>query len=113
MGNIGIENITFHKNETTVQDGTEYNVAMHSATTIYVEISGTATNSEIIFEGKTFDTWQPRFGVNTSTAEIASNGLVTTKDNSWLIDVTGCTNFRARINSITGGDLTIIGRSVR
>lgn len=113
MGNIGIENITFHNQAITSSTGVEYSVSSYSATTIELEIFGTATSHSLTLEGKIKDNWRVISGVKASDYSTTSNGVITTKDALWQVDVTGLTGFRVNLTAVSGGNITVLGRAVR
>lgn len=111
MANQGVENWTFHNSVTTTGSGKELNVT--NITNVNFEISGTATSSTCIFEGKSVDdgSFYPIQCVNLTTLSLANQ--TTSKGELWQIDCTGLVSFRVRISVISGGNLTIKGRGVR
>lgn len=111
MANSGVVNYTFHNNVTNIGAGEVLNVINISI--INFEISGTATSSTCIFEGKSIDdgAFYPIQCVNLSTLTLANQ--TTSKGELWQFDCTGFIAFRVRISAISGGNLTIKGRGVR
>lgn len=111
MGNSGIINFVFHNESTTTGNGSELNVNM-GMTTLNFEISGTATSSTCIFEGKSVDTGEfyPVQCVNLGTLALANQ--TTGKSELWQCDLTALTKFRVRISTISGGNISIKGRAV-
>mgnify|MGYP000886264550 CR=1 FL=1 len=83
MGNLGLGDITFHNQATTLSTGLEYDVAYSSVSTIELEILGTATSHSLTLEGKIKDNWYPINGVKVNDYSTTSNGVITTKDALW------------------------------
>lgn len=113
MGNLGLGNITFHNQAITASTGLEYNVAYSSVSTIELEILGTATSHSITLEGKIKDNWYPISGVKVIDYSTTIDGVITTKDALWQVDVTGLIGFRVNLTAVSGGNITVLGRAVR
>lgn len=111
MANSGKKNWNFQTSATTTGDGFELWVD-GDFQTINLEISGTATSSTVVFEGKSLDngSWYAISCVNLSTLTLASQ--TTGKSELWQADLTGLIKFRTRISAISGGNLSVSGKVV-
>ncbi len=109
--NTGKINWVFHNASTSAGNGNVFKIR-GDFQTINIEITGTATSSTVKFEGRSHDNgnWYSISGINISTLTIASQ--TTGKKELWQFDLTGLIEFRTKIDSIAGGNLSIIGRVV-
>lgn len=84
----------------------------NSCDAIAVEISGSFTSASVAFEGKA-DLNAPEYtslsGVNLTTFDLTTTA---TGKGIWEIGVEGIQVFRARVVSVSGGDITVLGRCV-
>lgn len=109
MENIGIENFIFMENITAPGISKEYMVNS-GANDIVIEFSGTASNFSATFEAKINSKYYPhKLCVNLSTLDISS--IVTDMTALWNVDLTSVTGFRVNVTSVSGGNLTVSGRS--
>jgi hypothetical protein len=109
--NAGKINWVFHNASTTTGNGDELKIRWDYQT-VNIEITGTATSSTVVFEGKSLDNgaWYPISCVNLTTLDLATQ--TTGKNECWQVDLTGLISFRCRIHAINGGNLSIAGRTV-
>jgi hypothetical protein len=92
-----------------IGNGNQFEVG--SFKTITIEISGTSTSRTVIFEGSSVSgTYYAIQGVRLS--DLTTANQTTGTGELWQFDVTALSNFRARISSITGGNVTIKGKAV-
>lgn len=93
----------------TVGEGAFFTV--NSYKTLNIKIAGTSTSRTVVFEVAGFDgVYEPIQGVKVSDFSMASQ--TTGNNESWQFDITGFVSFRARISSLTGGDVSIKGRAI-
>jgi hypothetical protein len=111
MSNTGIINFVFHNQSTETGNGSELSINS-GMTTLNFEISGTATSSTCIFEGKSVDdgVFYPIQCVKLSDLTLASQ--TTGKGELWQCDLTALIKFRVRISVIAGGNISVKGRAV-
>lgn len=111
MGNIGIMSFVFHNQSTLISDGFELSVSS-GMITLNFEISGTATSSTCIFEGKSVDdgAFYPIQCANLGTLVLASQTI--DKGSLWQVDLNGLIKFRVRISAVAGGNISVKGRAV-
>lgn len=107
MENGEMRNVTFYTSATTVGVGAEY-IINDISSKINVEIIGTALSSNIIFEGKVKDSWTSISAQNLTTLAFAS--FTSGKNEVWQVDLTGLSGFRCRIETISGGNLSVSGK---
>lgn len=101
--------VYFHKEATTTGNGIEFEpVGGDKFGSVKIDISGTATSIDIRFEGFMNNRWLPMNGVDLSDYNIAN--LSTAKDKRFEMDVAGYNKIRMRVNAISGGNITILGR---
>lgn len=115
MANSGRKNWVFHNETITASNGFEL-IVENDYVTVNIYITGDATSSTLIFEGKdNFDNWYPIQCVNLSTLDIASQTTTSGTNQVWQCDLTGLVKFRVRISSITvteGQSISVYGRVV-
>lgn len=113
----------FHKNATGAEIPNPYIVT--KADEMTVQISGDASDFEVIFEAITdsegcngpskedpkglLATWTPVAGVNMTTFEVASS---TTENGIFAFSISGFRAVRARLASIGGGSANVIGKVI-
>lgn len=109
--NAGKINWVFHNASTTTGNGDELKIR-GDYQTINIEITGTATSSTIVFEGKSQDggAWYSISCANLANLDITSQ--TAGKNELWQADLTGLISFRTRIHAIGGGNLSIVGKVV-
>lgn len=99
---------TFQDKATNPQNGKECLINM--ATEITFEISGTATTSQVIFEGKS--NYEGKYypimcikldDLNMATGTIGISEL-------WQVPVTSLFSFRVRVASVSNGYISVIGK---
>lgn len=88
---------------------------------IAIEISGSFSAGSVIFEGQTDIekdpygssqeewTWVPIAGVNLSDYSFTSNPKAA---GIYEVPIEGLQRFRVRVESVTGGDISVFGRAV-
>lgn len=106
--NFCISNHTFHNNTIAISNGNILNI-ITGMVTMNIFITGNATGTTCIFEGKDEDgNWYPVNCANLSSNAYANQ--TTGKNEVWQADLTSWFAFRIRISAITNGGLTIKGK---
>jgi len=99
----------FQNEATTTADGEALFSGRWDQVTIY--ITGTATSSTVVFEGSDKDgNWYSLPAFKMPDYTLASQ--TTELDEAWVIDLSKWYSVRARIDSISGGYITIVGKVV-
>jgi len=108
LSNFPIKMHTFYDNVSVSGNGNEL-IVESGIQVINVEFSGNAVFSSLLEGSLDGDEWHSIMGINlTSLAtsiNVISNGL-------YQIDLTGFHRFRISVNSLTSGNLTVIGLAV-
>lgn len=105
----GAKEIYLQNGATGAGEGTPFDIGGY--TTINFKVTGSSTSREIIFEVSGLDgeyeeiqAYRPK--------DSAMSSHSTGNNESWIVDVTGFETFRARVVSVSGGDITIRGKAV-
>jgi hypothetical protein len=100
-----VKQYTLHQNETAPSDGDVAFVEAYNNLTLY--ITGTSATRTITFQAALVD---GRFvniqGANLTTMDMAAT--TTGTEQLWQFDVNGVRYFRAKLDAVTGGDVTIV-----
>jgi len=101
--------VTLQNAATIAGGGTSFVVGAYK--TLTVSVTGTSTSRTVVFEAAdTNGNYTPIQGVRLS--DFAMDSQTTGTGEKWTFEVTGVTTFRARIDEIAGGDVTITGMAV-
>lgn len=108
--NVGQSNHTFLEGVTSANTSKELNV-ISNFVTANIEITGTATSFNIVFEAQVLNSnqWHEIVAVNLKNLNIDTKA---TEKGIYQLDLTGLTKVRTRLTSISGGNLTVKGRVV-
>lgn len=100
--NYGIINFNFQVNPSDVSDGNELKISADMLT-MNIFITGDATASTCIFEGKDLDgNWYAVKCANLTTLTLATQ--TTGINEVWQVDLTAWVGFRVRISALTLGE---------
>jgi hypothetical protein len=110
MGNRPIEYFVFQDAITTPSQGKEYMVSS-VAETMRIVIKGTATVFTINFQGSIQGEWRPIIGAKVSN-DLELLTSTSNKDYFYEFDMSGYDRIRMDVVTVTGGDLTILGKVV-
>ena len=75
-----------------------------------IEISGTSTDFQIIFEGKVKEHWRPVMAVNLEDLSYSTSASNFT--GIWQLSLIGLNFVRISVVSIVNGNVTVVGRVV-
>lgn len=108
-GGSEVKSVTFHDNTASPSEGTPFDVGYFK--TINLKITGTSASRTIKFEAAGYDgVYEPVMGVRPK--DFSMDVSSTDNNESWQFDVTGFSRFRARVESVVGGNVSIKGRVV-
>lgn len=108
--NTIVTNITFQNAVTTTGTGTEFTVDRFK--TLRMSIYGTATARTVqFFEKNVNGDLVPVLGYNISTGALATSTSGTSSE-TWIFDISGLNKIVAKVNAISGGNLTVAGMAV-
>lgn len=98
----------FHNKSTEISDGDTLENFNYEEITI--DIQGTATSFEVVFEGKVSSNseWSPIMFANLT--DLSLDTKATQLNTKWNNSITGLVYIRARIANISDGYLSIVGR---
>ncbi|MCM3598709.1 hypothetical protein M4D55_23400 [Metabacillus idriensis] len=103
-----MENVTLQNGVSMPTNGRNFEV--ESNRTLTIEIFGTSSSRKILFEGQSASgKWYPVRGVKISDSSFLVATETTGNDEMWQFDVIGLLNFRARVDLVAGGYVTIKG----
>lgn len=104
-----VKEVVLHNSTVANNNGSEFEVGQFKILTL--EVYGTATAHKVVFEGcSKSGTWYPIQGIRVS--DFASATETTTKGEVWEFGVTGLEKFRARLATVTGGNINVKGNAV-
>lgn len=92
---------------------TSEDIINHKSDVCVFAITGTFTSAEIVIEGKqdlASSTYFPLGGVNTKDFSLAAGTY--TSAGLYEIDITGINAIRARVVSVSGGNVTVTARLI-
>lgn len=101
--------VDFLSSQDTPSEG-DFFATTPTSSIMNLEISGTSTNFQVVFEGMVDSEWRPRSAVNLATMEFGT----TASDfvGTWELSLVGLNFVRVRLDSIANGNVSVVGRVV-
>ncbi|WP_425203602.1 hypothetical protein [Priestia megaterium] len=104
-----VKPVTLQNAATAVGNGTEFPIESYSK--LNIKATGTATSFTVVFEAAHADgVYEPVMGIKMATFDMSNQ--MTTKNESYQLEVAGYATFRARVTAVVGGNVSVKGNAV-